>query len=243
MSEIYDSIAEEYVQTEQNPNNSYVIRPNFDRFLGNVSGKSVLDLACGNGRYTRRIKNAGASRVVGIDISPEMIRLAREIENRGAQGIEYHVGDALTFCEPDSFDVVTFAFLFNYFPSKDKLVQLCRNIHKNLREDGRMMGVNDEPERNVVGEHLRYGHDRSLVFPAEEGTKFKTTLNWGGHCASFENHFWKRSTYIECLIEAGFKDVRLHELLPVKEGIEKYGLEFWKPYFGNIMMNLLEARK
>ena len=51
--------------------------------LGSVAGLGVLDLACGEGFYTRQIARDGATRVVGVDISPEMIALAEELEKRG----------------------------------------------------------------------------------------------------------------------------------------------------------------
>ena len=48
----------------------------FFRMVGPLDGKSVLDLACGFGFYTRLFKQRGATLVMGVDISPEMIRLA-----------------------------------------------------------------------------------------------------------------------------------------------------------------------
>ena len=54
--------------------------------IGDVAGKSVVDLACGEGFYTRRIRQAGAKRVLGVDLSEGMIELARKQErpNRSA---------------------------------------------------------------------------------------------------------------------------------------------------------------
>jgi predicted RNA methylase len=37
--------------------------------LGDLRGKNVIDLACGEGFFTRSITWAGAARVVGVDIS------------------------------------------------------------------------------------------------------------------------------------------------------------------------------
>jgi predicted RNA methylase len=37
--------------------------------LGDLRDKNVIDLACGEGFFTRSIKWAGAARVVGVDIS------------------------------------------------------------------------------------------------------------------------------------------------------------------------------
>ena len=50
---IYDSIVKEYSNAKTNPYKSYIEEPTFWRCLGNISGKSVLDLACGSGYYSR----------------------------------------------------------------------------------------------------------------------------------------------------------------------------------------------
>jgi 2-polyprenyl-3-methyl-5-hydroxy-6-metoxy-1,4-benzoquinol methylase len=43
---------------------------------------------CGEGFYTRRIKRKGAGTVVGVDISEEMIRLAKQQEQNHPLGVE-----------------------------------------------------------------------------------------------------------------------------------------------------------
>jgi ubiquinone/menaquinone biosynthesis C-methylase UbiE len=41
-----------------------------------IEGKTVIDVGCGDGRYTFKFIEAGAGKVVGIDLSREMIKLA-----------------------------------------------------------------------------------------------------------------------------------------------------------------------
>jgi toxoflavin synthase len=48
--------------------------------VGALGSKRVLDLACGFGFYTRLLKQQGAVQVLGVDISPEMLRLGRAQE-------------------------------------------------------------------------------------------------------------------------------------------------------------------
>ena len=45
--------------------------------LGPVEGKSFLDVACGDGYYARLLRQRGAARVVGVDVSEQMINTAR----------------------------------------------------------------------------------------------------------------------------------------------------------------------
>jgi SAM-dependent methyltransferase len=64
--------------------------------VGALDGKSVLDLACGFGFYTRLLKQHGAAQVLGVDISPEMIHLAYQQEQAAPLGITYQICDAVT---------------------------------------------------------------------------------------------------------------------------------------------------
>jgi len=56
--------------------------------LPRVEGVRVLDVACGHGRVARALARLGAQ-VVGVDISSELIALARERDD----GIDYRVAD------------------------------------------------------------------------------------------------------------------------------------------------------
>jgi 2-polyprenyl-3-methyl-5-hydroxy-6-metoxy-1,4-benzoquinol methylase len=61
----------------------------FFRMVGALAGKRVLDLACGFGFYTRLLKHHGAAQVLGVDLSPEMIRLACQQEQTEPLGIRW----------------------------------------------------------------------------------------------------------------------------------------------------------
>ncbi len=78
---------------EGNDFHKQLVEPSQLRLLASVEGKRVLDVACGNGQFARKLAELGAT-VVGIDAAEGMVRNARA---RGAQGpgdIEYHVIDA-----------------------------------------------------------------------------------------------------------------------------------------------------
>lgn len=91
----YDEIAGQYDQSaEERSDRESVLVPSAKYYLGDLAGKSVLDLACGSGYFTRLIEAWGADTVVGADISAEMIDIARRRERENPLGIEYHVADA-----------------------------------------------------------------------------------------------------------------------------------------------------
>jgi demethylmenaquinone methyltransferase/2-methoxy-6-polyprenyl-1,4-benzoquinol methylase len=72
-----------------------------------LSGRRALDLATGTGDLALELESSGA-RVVGLDITPRMIELARLKADRRTRTCVFVVGDMLALPFPDrSFDVVT----------------------------------------------------------------------------------------------------------------------------------------
>ena len=59
-----------------------VILPNLLRLIPPTGGKRVIDIACGQGFFSRAYA-AGGAEVLGVDLSPELIKLARAHESRG----------------------------------------------------------------------------------------------------------------------------------------------------------------
>ena len=72
-----------------------------------LTGKTVLDIGCGSGRYAVEFARRGASRVTGIDYAPNMLSLARQYAQ--AQGVgdrcEFIEGDFTTHVVNRTFDV------------------------------------------------------------------------------------------------------------------------------------------
>src|SRR5436190_21508032 len=110
----YESIAEQYKNSKHADWRVHVEIPSFMRMVGDVFGKSVLDLACGEGFYSRELKRQGAARVVGVDNSPAMISLARTAERAEPLGVEYVLSDVEELVQEERFDLVVAAFLLNY---------------------------------------------------------------------------------------------------------------------------------
>jgi len=88
---------------------NHLIWPATARMMGDVDGQRVLDAACGNGLYARRLARLGAE-VVAFDFSEGLIERARARAEE-EQSIAYHVLDAtdeaaLLGLGPGSFDAV-----------------------------------------------------------------------------------------------------------------------------------------
>ena len=74
----YEAFADEFLDhAEHSLFNAYYDRPACLDLLGDVTGKRVLDAACGPGLYAAELRRRGAS-VVGFDHSPRMIEICRE---------------------------------------------------------------------------------------------------------------------------------------------------------------------
>ena len=63
----YNAIAHVYRETKRLPIKQYSEEFTLFQVLGSVRGLTVLDVACGDGYYTRAMKRQGAARVMGVD--------------------------------------------------------------------------------------------------------------------------------------------------------------------------------
>jgi SAM-dependent methyltransferase len=102
-------------------------------------GERVLDVACGTGVIARLAADqVGADgAVVGIDVSPDMIGVARGTDNPGGAPVEWRVGDAgcLPF-EAESFDVVLCQMGLMFMADR---AAVLAEMHRVLRPDGRVV--------------------------------------------------------------------------------------------------------
>jgi SAM-dependent methyltransferase len=82
-----------------------------------VSGRRILELGSGSGRYAVELAKRGA-RVVGVDFSPAMVRLATELAHR--EGVrdhcEFREENIFAYHGGEPFDVVFAAGVFDYLP-------------------------------------------------------------------------------------------------------------------------------
>ncbi|HSS19742.1 MAG TPA: class I SAM-dependent methyltransferase [Pyrinomonadaceae bacterium] len=85
--------------------------------------ESALEIGCGAGTFSRRLA-AHFDQVLALDISPEMIRLARE---RSAEfpNIEYKLADVLDYDLPaESFDCIATSATLHHLPYREMLVKM-----------------------------------------------------------------------------------------------------------------------
>src|SRR5262249_6468792 len=126
MTTDYNRITHEYRRSKQHPWRHFIECFTLFELLGDLKGQAVLDLACGEGYYTRQLRQRGAARVVGVDLSAGMIDLARRQEADEPLGIAYRVGDARQLQWEERFDLVVAGYLLNYAATREELLAMCR---------------------------------------------------------------------------------------------------------------------
>lgn len=127
----YDGAAEAYLRV-LDPTLSPVHR-RLVELAGAGPGKRVLDLATGTGAVARLAAARGAS-VIGVDISPRMVQLARSVS---PASIRFETVDAAALpFESGSFDAVTCGFGLSHMPD---VSQVLAEIRRVLAPGGRLV--------------------------------------------------------------------------------------------------------
>lgn len=152
------------------------------------AGETVLDLGSGGGidcfLAARRVGPQG--RVIGVDMTAEMIRLARaNAEKSGLANVEFRQGEIESLpVEDDSVDTVISNCVINLSPDKERVF---REVYRVLKAGGRMM-VSD------------------IVLDGELPEKVKDSVQAYTGCIGGA---LKRRDYLDAIAGAGFTQVEI----------------------------------
>lgn len=131
----WEQIAEDWVaHADKNDYRNIFLIPHTFSLLGEVAGKKVLDVGCGEGLYTRMLAAKGAS-VTGIDGSTSLIEIAKRRAEKEDLDIAYQVTNAssLSGIGDENFDIVLAAMSLMDVEDYDGA---AREIHRVLRSGG-----------------------------------------------------------------------------------------------------------
>jgi ubiquinone/menaquinone biosynthesis C-methylase UbiE len=243
MATNYDLISNEYKRAKLQPWRLHIEAETIFELVGDVTGKSVLDLACGEGFHTRFLKQHGASRVVGVDISSAMIDLARKEESRHPLGIEYVVHDVKDLDLGEEFDLAFAAYLLNYAGNREELLAMCRAIARHLKHGGRFVSINNNPDSTGATESMRkYGFTRE-----DSAKRDGTPITWKFFLpgADFEivNYHLSIATHKWAFQAAGLRELRWHPPRVSRQGVTEFGEDYWKSFLEHKPVICLEAKR
>ena len=139
-----------------------VVYPNLFRIIGDSKGKKILDLACGQGQFSRILRDAGAH-VTGIDLGKELIAIAEthnvSVKEKGTHKVIYYTGSAddLNMCKDASYDIVVCILALQNIKTLDKTLF---EVSRVLTATGSFVFVLNHPSfRNPRQTH--WGYDES----------------------------------------------------------------------------------
>jgi len=134
----WDDIAQQWTEhIESDTYRNELLMPLTLSMVGSVAQKTVLDLGCGEGGYSRRLAEDGAW-VVAVDISPRLIEIAMSKAKAENLQIEFLVRDAskLYGLENQSFEIVLAAMVLMHVADYPSAI---KEIHRVLKPYGRLV--------------------------------------------------------------------------------------------------------
>ena len=126
------------------------------RLMGDISGKRILELACGGAQNSIALSNWGAE-VVALDFSPKQIRHAASLRQRASADFALLIGDMEfpTMFKPNSFDIIMSSFGWEFVPDLQGCLERCARI---LRPHGQLVMSTVHPlsafDWNIVAHSL-----------------------------------------------------------------------------------------
>jgi len=198
----YDVFADEFAEhAEHGFYNAYYDRPACLALLGDVTGKRVLDAACGPGLYAAELVRCGA-RVTGFDQSPRMVEICKARVGQGDFRV-HDLGDRIGWLADASVDLALCALAIEYV---DDRVGALRELRRVLRPDGALVLSRQHP----TGDWLRHGGSYFEVRTVQE--------TWS---RGWQVRYWLAPLETTCeeIFAAGFFIERLLEPRPVPEAV------------------------
>jgi SAM-dependent methyltransferase len=228
----YDQLAEHWEEITQGPAKRHVLLPAFHSLLPELEGLCVLDAGCGDGYYASWFADQGGD-VTGIDLSEEMIAVARERYGDDAAFQQADVSARLPF-EDEQFDLVVCQHVLSHLPSLETPMAEFARV---LRPGGTLVVTTHHPfhdylvarEEETPDTHESLDKDLDpLVVTDTEETKYHETerfqIYWGGSKESPPGTYYRRpiSELLQSVLDAGLTVRDVVEPTPDETFTEEY---------------------
>lgn len=182
-----------------------------------VRGTKALDFGCGTGRSTRFLSKLGFE-TVGIDISENMIKKARQFDPNG----EYRLVVDGNIGEPGEqvYSLVLSAFTFDNIPTAEKKIALFKALASVLERDGIMINLVSSPD---IYTH-EWASFTTKDFPenrqAKSGDVVGIIMKDVVDRRPVEDIIWMDDAYRDVYLQAGLEVVKMHA--PLANDSEPY---------------------
>ena len=113
------------------------------------AGMDILDVACGTGVMFDYYLTRGAASVTGIDIAPEMARIAGE-KYAAEPRVRVLCGDVEEAVFDRKFDRIVVYNAFPHFPKPKRLIKILAGL---LKEDGRLTVAHGQSREAIDNHH------------------------------------------------------------------------------------------
>lgn len=165
------------------------------RQFGIKKGEHVLDLGCGDGLNISILRQKGVNKIIGVDISKELLKLAKD----NNPGIKFYVGSAQSIpFAAGSFDIVLVDSVFHHLMEYEEAV---KEIKRVLKPRGRLCFV--EPHRSPLRALLDFVStlpgSQYLPFIGNRAIAYREEIELMSHWLRTENEF------LDTLERHGFK--------------------------------------
>lgn len=173
-------------------------------------GERLLDLCTGTGDVAIEFAQAcPALQIVGLDLSEEMLRVAREKCARLGTRVQLVPGNALELpFEENSFEIVTIAFGLRNLPDR---AQGLREIYRVLTTGGRVLILEFSVPKNFLARSVYLPYLRYIV-PWVGGMLVRARASSYGYLRDSILSFPDRAQILEELYETGFRPVGYRDL-------------------------------
>src|SRR3989338_1029185 len=202
--ENWDSILGAY---EGDPYRRFVMIPTILNLLPDVCGKSLLEIGCGNGILIPHLLKAGAGGVVGIDIAPKLLDIARKRLPKTVPLYEADITKSLKLSEAP-FDGAVSNFVLNEVKNLQTPLQ---NIYNLLRPGAFfIMGVTHPTF--LLGKHLIHGERAIKGYKSYfSGESVTDGYQDGDKSIDFVTYTFPISAYVNVAMDVGFKIEKIIE--------------------------------
>jgi len=182
-----------------------------------VTGTRAIDFGCGTGRSTRFVRQLGFD-VTGVDIAPQMIAKAGELDAGGTYRLIKD--DDLSCFQAAAYDLVLSLFTFDNIPGFAMKVRLFRDLGALLNASGKIISVVSSPEIYVH----EWASFRTKDYPenrfAQSGDTVRIITTDFADARPAEDILWTDESYRDVYATAGLKLVATYK--PLAKGNEPY---------------------